>query len=72
MPCFGPELTTRQGVAVVGSYVGSPKEMAELMELVGGGAVKPLPVATRPLDQAGQTLEDLEAGRIVGRVVPTP
>ncbi len=69
---FSVPLFPLKGVSVVGSYVGSPKEMAELMALVGGGAVKPLPVATRPLDQAGQTLEDLEAGRIVGRVVLTP
>lgn len=69
---FSVPLFPLKGVSVVGSYVGSPKEMAELMDLVGGGAVKPLPVATRPLDQAGRTLEDLEAGRIVGRVVLTP
>jgi len=69
---FSVPLFPLKGVSVVGSYVGSPKEMAELMALVGEGAVNPLPVATRPLDQASQTLEDLEAGYIVGRVVLSP
>jgi D-arabinose 1-dehydrogenase-like Zn-dependent alcohol dehydrogenase len=55
-----------------GSITGSPAEMAELMALVKAGRVKPLPVATRPLDQAQQTLDDLRAGRILGRVVLVP
>jgi D-arabinose 1-dehydrogenase-like Zn-dependent alcohol dehydrogenase len=55
-----------------GSITGSPAEMAELMALVKAGKVKPLPVATRPLDQAQRTLDDLRAGRILGRIVLVP
>jgi D-arabinose 1-dehydrogenase-like Zn-dependent alcohol dehydrogenase len=36
---------------------------------VRSGKVKPIPTATRPLDQADQTLKDLKDGKIVGRVV---
>jgi D-arabinose 1-dehydrogenase-like Zn-dependent alcohol dehydrogenase len=61
-----------KSLTVMGSYVGSPADMGELMALVSAGQVKPLPVATRPLDQAGATLMDLAQGNIVGRVVLTP
>jgi len=61
-----------KSLTVMGSYVGTPDDMGDLMALVAAGKVKPLPVATRPLDQASQTLKDLAAGDIVGRVVLTP
>jgi len=40
----------------------------------GGGAgekgkLKPIPVETRAADQAGRALEDLKAGKVLGRVV---
>lgn len=59
-------------MTVRGSYVGTLPEMQDLLELVRGGTVAPVPVARRPLDQASATLADLKAGRIVGRVVLTP
>lgn len=59
-------------ITICGSYVGSPQEMRDLMELVVSGQVAPLPVATRPLAEANQTLNDLRDGKIVGRVVLTP
>ena len=41
------------------------------MELVKAGKVKPIPMETRPLETAYDTLQDLKAGRITGRVVLT-
>lgn len=61
-----------KGIGLIGSFTGSPAEMADLMAMVKSGRVKPLPVATRPLAEAQATLDDLVAGRIVGRVVLTP
>lgn len=61
-----------RAVAIQGSYVGSLKEMGELMALVRTGATEPIPVSPRPLDRAEATLSDLRAGRIVGRAVLTP
>lgn len=61
-----------KNLTVMGSYVGSPQDMRELMAMVAAGRVEPLPVATRPLAQADATLRDLAAGTIVGRVVLTP
>lgn len=55
-----------------GSITGSPAEMAALMALVKAGKVKPLPVTTRPLDQAQASLDDLRQGAVVGRVVLVP
>ena len=59
-------------MTVRGSFVGTLAEMHELMALVGGGKVPALPVEPRPMARANDTLEDLKAGRIVGRVVLNP
>jgi alcohol dehydrogenase, propanol-preferring len=61
-----------RAIAIVGSYVGSLSEANEMMGLVRAGKVDPIPVQTRPLDDAGKTLDDLRQGRVVGRVVLTP
>jgi len=55
-----------------GSYVGSQTDMAELLDLVKRTGMPPVPICTRPLDEVNATLNDLRAGKIVGRVVLTP
>jgi D-arabinose 1-dehydrogenase-like Zn-dependent alcohol dehydrogenase len=55
-----------------GSYVGSQSDMAELIDLVKRTGMPPVPIRTRPLEEVNATLNDLRAGRIVGRVVLTP
>jgi D-arabinose 1-dehydrogenase-like Zn-dependent alcohol dehydrogenase len=59
-------------LTIRGSQVGTLAEMRELMELARAGRVPPIPIETRPLSRATQTLEDLHAGRITGRVVLRP
>jgi D-arabinose 1-dehydrogenase-like Zn-dependent alcohol dehydrogenase len=59
----------QKAMTVRGSYVGSCNDLRELIDLVRSGKVKELPVTSRPLAEASQTLEDLKAGRITGRVV---
>ena len=61
-----------RALTIMGSYVGSLAEAKEMLDLVKAGKVAPIPVETRPLEQAGKSLDDLRAGRIVGRVVITP
>lgn len=61
-----------KNVTVMGSYVGNLEDMRELMTLATSGKVSPLPIATRPLADAGEILANLGAGKIVGRVVLTP
>ena len=55
-----------------GSYVGSQNDMAELIVLVRRTGMPPVPIKTRPLEEVNATLNDLRAGKIVGRVVLTP
>jgi D-arabinose 1-dehydrogenase-like Zn-dependent alcohol dehydrogenase len=55
-----------------GSYVGSQSDMAELLDLVKRTGMPPVPIRTRPLEEVNATLNDLRAGKIVGRVVLTP
>jgi alcohol dehydrogenase, propanol-preferring len=59
-------------LSVQGSNVGTLAELKEVIELGQKGMVPPIPYSTRPLSEATQTLSDLKAGKIVGRVVLTP
>ena len=59
----------QRAIGIVGSYVGNLQELKELVALAKKGKLKPLPVSTRPGDEANAALEDLHAGRVIGRVV---
>ena len=61
-----------RALTVRGSYVGSVPEMAELMDLIKRTGLPDVPVATRPLSQVNAAMDDLRAGKIVGRVVLQP
>ena len=56
-------------ITIRGSYVGSPAEMAALLALGRAGSVPALPIEERPLAAAQAALDDLRAGRVIGRVV---
>jgi propanol-preferring alcohol dehydrogenase len=66
-----PSLPLR-AMTIQGSYVGSLTEMAELLDLVRRKGAPNLPVATRPLAAVNDALNDLKAGKVIGRVVLTP
>jgi len=61
-----------RALTIMGSYVGSPAEAREMLDLVKAGKVAPIPVEVRPLAKTSASLDDLRAGKIVGRVVVTP
>jgi D-arabinose 1-dehydrogenase-like Zn-dependent alcohol dehydrogenase len=61
-----------RALTIMGSYVGSTTEAREMLDLVKAGKVASIPVELRPLDRVGTSLDDLRAGKIVGRVVVTP
>ena len=61
-----------RALTVQGSYVGSLNEIAELLDLVNRKGAPDVPVATRPLDQVNNALNDLRDGKVIGRVVMTP
>ncbi|BCN36909.1 NAD-dependent alcohol dehydrogenase [Alicycliphilus denitrificans] len=55
-----------------GSYVGSLEELHALMALVRDRALPPVPTTCRCLAEADAALDDLEHGRVVGRVILQP
>jgi D-arabinose 1-dehydrogenase-like Zn-dependent alcohol dehydrogenase len=59
----------QRAIGIVGSYVGNLQELKEVVALAKKKKLKPLPVETRPADMANRALEDLNAGRVTGRVV---
>ena len=61
-----------RSISLAGSFVGSLAEAKEMLELVKAGRVDPIPIVERPLAKAGQSLEDLRAGGVIGRVVLKP
>lgn len=54
---------------IQGSSVGNVAELREVIALARAGKIKPIPIEKRPLAQVSQTLDQLKAGSIVGRVV---
>jgi D-arabinose 1-dehydrogenase-like Zn-dependent alcohol dehydrogenase len=75
---FGGELPVSvallplRAIALQGSYVGTPSEQAELLDLVRRTGMPALPITKRPLSEVNATMSDLKAGKLVGRAVLTP
>jgi D-arabinose 1-dehydrogenase-like Zn-dependent alcohol dehydrogenase len=59
----------QRAIGIVGSYVGNLQELKEVVALAKKRKLRPAPVQTWPADEANRALEDLKAGRVVGRVV---
>jgi D-arabinose 1-dehydrogenase-like Zn-dependent alcohol dehydrogenase len=59
-------------IGLQGSYLGTLKQLGELIGLARQGLVGAIPVTARPLHDATQTLTDLRNGAVVGRAVLTP
>ena len=72
---FGGELThplppiAQRAIGIQGSYVGSLQELKEVVALAKKRKIKPTPVQTRPAEEVNRSLEELRAGRVLGRVV---
>jgi D-arabinose 1-dehydrogenase-like Zn-dependent alcohol dehydrogenase len=75
---FGGDITVStpffplRAMSIQGSFVGSLTELAELLDLVRRKGAPDLPVGTRPLAAVNDALNDLKAGKVVGRLVLTP
>jgi D-arabinose 1-dehydrogenase-like Zn-dependent alcohol dehydrogenase len=68
LPVPLPALASRE-VSLRGSNTGNTAQIRELVQMVRDGRLRLPDVQVRPLAQAEASLRDLEAGRIVGRVV---
>ncbi|MFN9774459.1 MAG: alcohol dehydrogenase [Burkholderiales bacterium] len=72
---FGGEVTlswppiAQRGISIRGSYVGSLRELKEVVALAQSGKMAPPPIEVRPAADAWRSLDDLREGRITGRVV---
>src|SRR5262245_4106483 len=72
---FGGEIAhplppfAQRAIGLVGSYVGNLQELKEVVALAKKKKLKPSPVATRPAAEVNAILEDLKAGKVLGRVV---
>ncbi|HYE39442.1 MAG TPA: zinc-binding dehydrogenase, partial [Ramlibacter sp.] len=59
----------QRAIGIIGSYVGNPQELREVVALAKKKKLRPMPVETRPAEQANGALEDLKAGKVLGRIV---
>ena len=72
---FGGELThplppiAQRAIGIVGSYVGNLQELREVVALAQSGKLKATPVETRPIREVNRSLDELKAGKVLGRVV---
>jgi propanol-preferring alcohol dehydrogenase len=69
---FALPLIPIKALTIQGSYVGNLKETRELLDLVRTHNIAPIPVTKLPLKGAQGALDDLKAGKLVGRAVLTP
>jgi alcohol dehydrogenase len=65
----GTAMFPLKAMTIEGSLTGTLDEARELMGLALGGNIPPIPIRERPLDEAQAALDDLRAGRVVGRTV---
>jgi alcohol dehydrogenase, propanol-preferring len=67
----GAAMFPLKAMTIEGTQTGTLAEARELIGLVRDKNIAPPPIAERPLARASATLDDLRAGKIVGRVVLT-
>jgi len=62
-------LMAMRALTVQGSYVGSVKDLRELVTLAQGGSLPALPIREVPMPQANDALMRLRDGKVTGRLV---
>jgi alcohol dehydrogenase len=60
-----------KAMSIEGTLTGTLAEARELLALARAGKIAPIPTRERPLAEAQAALDDLRAGRVVGRTVLT-
>jgi D-arabinose 1-dehydrogenase-like Zn-dependent alcohol dehydrogenase len=59
----------QRALTIKGSNVGTVAELKAVVDLARSGRLKPIPIEKRPLSEVSRTLDELKAGKIIGRVV---
>jgi D-arabinose 1-dehydrogenase-like Zn-dependent alcohol dehydrogenase len=62
----------QKAMTVRGSHVGNSPQLHALIDMVRAGKIKQMPIERRPLSEINQAVEDLEGGRVTGRIVFQP
>ena len=63
-----PVIITK-AISIIGSYTGSLGELKELVEFAHGHNFTDIPVEIRDLNQANSAVNDLELGKVRGRII---
>jgi alcohol dehydrogenase, propanol-preferring len=63
--------TVLNGITIVGSIVGTRKDLREVFALHAAGRTRVIR-ETRPLDEVNEAIADVEAGRVAARIVLEP
>jgi len=66
--CFPPIMMAAKEVCIQASAVGTRQDLREVLAMAGNGKVR-CHVATRPLSEVNEVIEELRRGRVSGRVV---
>jgi propanol-preferring alcohol dehydrogenase len=61
-----------RAITYQGTYVGNPRELRELIELVRNSGMPPVPTTCVHLSRVFSALLDLEQGKVTGRQILTP
>ena len=62
----------QKAMTVRGSHVGNSSHLRRLIDMVRAGKVKQMPIERRQLSGINLAVEDLEKGRVTGRIVFQP
>jgi D-arabinose 1-dehydrogenase-like Zn-dependent alcohol dehydrogenase len=66
---FNPRLTGYKRMTIEGFMVGTLAEGKELMALARAGKIKPTPMKEEPMADVQKWIDELRAGKVVGRIV---
>jgi len=62
----------QKALTVRGSHVGNSPQLRRLIEMYKQNKLKPIPIEVRPLSAINEAIDDLQAGRVTGRIVLNP
>jgi D-arabinose 1-dehydrogenase-like Zn-dependent alcohol dehydrogenase len=66
---MGAAMFAIKAMTIEGTLTGTLAEAREVLDLARAGKIVPIPTRDRPLNEAQAALDDLRAGRVVGRTV---
>ena len=65
-------LMSPRNLTIRGSHVGTLDELKTLLAFAEEGRLPPTPLTTRPMSEVNDMMDDLDARRVIGRVVAIP